>query len=117
MRSVFTMELDVLPPPIIDLEDLGLDRGAHLLNVQGAPPPMRRYPDRERAGASRRAVRWSKPAVRPCTSTSKKRTWSGPNWRRVCTPRPPLINGTRPSPSIGRRPSTCRQRSKLPWCR
>src|SRR5438067_11442623 len=31
MRWVFTMEWVVSPPPIIDLEDLGLDRGGHLL--------------------------------------------------------------------------------------
>src|SRR5437899_12928513 len=31
MRSVFMTEPAVSPPAIIDLEDLGLDRGAHLL--------------------------------------------------------------------------------------
>jgi hypothetical protein len=31
MRSVFMTEPAVSPPPTIDLEDLGLDRGAHLL--------------------------------------------------------------------------------------
>ena len=31
MRSVFTTEPAVSPPTTIDLEDLGLDRGAHLL--------------------------------------------------------------------------------------